>query len=611
MDHVTKSFAPPPPPQASTTTAPLSPPTTPRPTSSTENKRSPSSLLMSLLYPLLPSSGFNRSPSPTTLQSFEVQQHFASHQGKLTTPSGHQRTANPQRYHRQHARSVLVDTFTRFVIPFLKHQLPVFFLGRSATTSSGNTGTSGYLVLAVAVDVQKKQREWCRMKSEIEELLLPLPVPILESVSSQSLRRPSLGRKDASDHLQKIDWKALDTDEYESPSSLTPTTSNTTITGHIAEFTSATRTTYFSSLPPYTALPVRLRQRYATAHKRFGDHTSRLNALEKYGADLAEEEDRRTRWETADMDKLEEKARRRASVGADWRKSQCDDSPRPVSRLRHCGYSASADNLEPTAREIIEDTEENLQGDTTLVDEFAADIQVRPISPCSLLVHGCSPASTSAPASYDGCSDSSSDYSDDEAVHANTYRYRRLEIATASEGYHLDSSSASSLAPPGLVYTRSAESLDSDDGTVCCGSPADDDDEEGEARRQRLRALSDDAISEGLFVFPTKHATVGHHLAPPAFSPSPLLGPIVIVPPSLAPSTVETSHHHHVEEEQDREDPISMRMDELWVDLFSGRRKSSGSAVATAAAGNAGGFFGWLQQQQQQHVLPPGAAFAC
>jgi hypothetical protein len=610
MDHVTKSFAPPPLPSSSTPTAPLSPPSTPR-LSSFESKRSPSSLLMSLLSPLLTSSaGYNRSPSPTISKGFEAQQRFASHQGKPTTSSAQQCSANPQRYYRKQARSLLVDTFTRFVIPFLKHQLPVSFLGCDATTLNGNGGPSGYLAIAVASDLQKKRREWRRMKSEIEELLSPVPVPILESVSNQSLRRPSLGRRDASDHLQKIDWNALDTVENESSASLPSMSSATTITEHIADSTAATRTTYFSTLPPYTSLPVRLRQRYATVHKRFGDHTSRLNALEKCGNDLADEERRRARWDRADMDQLEEKARRRASVGADWKRARCNSLLRPVSGLRHCLYSASADDLATTALEVNETDEENLKGDTTLVDEFAPDIQVRPISPCSPLVHDCSSAYDSPPESHDQCSDSSSDYSEDEAVHTKGYRYRHREIATAFEGYHIDSSSVSSLAPPGLVYTRSAESFESDDGTVCCESPIDDD-EEGVARRQRLRSLSDEAIGQGLFIFSPKSTTIGYHLAPPSLSSSPLREPIVIVPASPAASTVETSHHHHVEEEHDREDLMPMRIDELYVDVLSGRRKSSGAATATAAPGNAGGFFGWLQQHQQQQVPHPGSVIAC
>ncbi|KAJ9118084.1 hypothetical protein QFC24_006356 [Naganishia onofrii] len=448
------------------------------------------------------------------------------------------------------------------------------------------------------------------MKSEIEELLLPVPVPILESVSNQSLRRPSLGRRDASDHLQQIDWNAHDTVENESSASLPSMSSATTITEHIADSTAATRTTYFPTLPPYTSLLVRLRQRYATVHKRFGDHTSRLNALEKYGEDLADGERQRARWDRAEMDQLEEKARRRASVGADWERARCNSLLRPVSGLRHCLYSASADDLATTALEVNEIVEENLKGDTTLVDEFAPDIQVRPISPCSLLVHGCSPAYDPPPESHDQCSDSSPDYSEDEAVHTNGYRYRHREIATAFEKSHIDSSSVSSLVPPRLVYTRSAESFESDDSTICCESPPDND-EEGVARRRRLRSLSDEAISEGLFIFPLKSTTIGCHLAPPLLSSSPLLGPIVIVPASPAVSTVETSHHHHAGKEHDREDPMPMRIDELYVGVLSGRRKSSGAATATAAPGNAEGFFGWLQQHQQHQVPHPGAAIAC
>ncbi|KAJ9119192.1 hypothetical protein QFC22_003684 [Naganishia vaughanmartiniae] len=616
MDHVTKSFAPQPSPTLTMTAAPLSPPPTPHPTVSIENKRSRSSLLMSLLSPLLPSSaGFGWPPSPSTCQGFITQQHSAPHQGKPTTPSVHQRIANPQRYHRKHARSVLVDTFARFVIPFLKNQLPVSYLHRSAaTTSNGSSGTSGYLAIAVAVDVQNKQREWSRMKSEIEQLLLPVPIPVLESVRGQGLRRPSLGRRDTSDQLQKIDWNALDTTvECEGSAPLSETASTETITVHLVESTCATRTTYFSSLPSYTTLPVRVRQRYATVHKRFGDHTSRLNALEQFDADLAEEERRRAQWESEEMDRVEEKARRRASVGVGRKQTRCTFALRLASGLRHCVYSASDDDdLESTALEMKETIEESLHCDTTLVDEFSADIQVRPISPCSLVVHGCSPCSTSALDLHDRNSDSGSEYSEEEDAHSTGNRYRHREIATEFEGYNINTVCAENLVPPGLVYARSAESFDSDDSTICCGSPADDD-EEGEARRQRLRSLSDDAISEGLFVFPPKQTTE-YRLAPQCFSPSPLLDPIVIVPPSPLQSIVETSHHHHTEEEQDREDPMSMRMDELWVDVLSGRRKSTGAATATAAPGNAGGFFGWLQQQQeqqQQHVTPSGAAVAC
>lgn len=415
IEQVTLSFAPVP---KVETVTPLSPPTSPvshvRRKSSLSGsfmdgrRQSPSSLLMSLLSPLI---------TPTTSGSsdgsqgiFSAQQAITSHQGRPTTTVSEQRAANPARFHRRLVRSMLVDTFRQFVLPRLKETLP-----------------SSYLSYTIGADRAKKQQEWNQLQGEIEDLL--------ERVSYQRtipsvLRRPSLGpRGTASINVHRVGENALPSSG--SSSTLSASSSSSTIKPE--SITSLAPAMYIATLPAYTELPNNVRITYATMHRRINDYSCRLASLDRLKSDLEMDEVRRTALEACELEKNERKGIRRACSSGSI--SPIHHHLRPIrpSALRHSIFP-----------EVEEDTSARPSFSSTEVDEFAQGISVRPISP-SLLHSAMSD------------SEDSSDEDDDEEL------LTRQEISAAFADFCISS-------PPALVFNRSVESLESDTSVESAGS---------------------------------------------------------------------------------------------------------------------------------------------
>lgn len=418
IEQVTLSFAPVP---QSRRVAPLSPPTSPishvRQKSSLSGsfldgrRQSPSSLLMSLLSPLMtpPSS----SSSDGSEGMFSAQQSSASHQGRPTATLSAQRATNPAKFHRRLARSMLVDTFRQFVLPRLKETLP-----------------SSYLSYTIDADQSRKQEEWNKLQGEIEALLERVSYQRSESAVPSVLRRPSLGpRGNASINVNRVGENAIRSSES---SSLTSSSSSSTIKPET--ITSLAPAMYIATLPPYTELPSNVRITYATMHRRINDFSCRLASLDRLKSDLQKDEVRRTALEACELEKNERRGIRRAcSIGSI---SPIHHHLRPIrpSALRHSVF--------PEVDEERSSTRSSISSFETAgrVDEFARGINVRSISP-SLVQSTMSD------------SEDSSDEEDDEEL------LTRQEIAVAFADFCISS-------PPTLVYNRSAESLGSDNESI-------------------------------------------------------------------------------------------------------------------------------------------------
>ncbi|KAJ9116191.1 hypothetical protein QFC20_000871 [Naganishia adeliensis] len=338
IEQVTLSFAPVP---QSGRVAPLSPPTSPishvRQKSSLSGsfldgrRQSPSSLLMSLLSPLIAPASSSSSDGSEGM--FSAQQSSASHQGRPTARLSAQRATNPAKFHRRLARSMLVDTFRQFVLPRLKETLP-----------------SSYLSYTIDADQSRKQEEWNKLQGEIEALLERVSYQRSESAVPSVLRRPSLGpRGNASINVNRVGENAIRSSES---SSLTSSSSSSTIKPET--ITSLAPAMYIATLPPYTELPSNVRITYATMHRRINDFSS---------------------LEACELEKNERRGIRRAcSIGSI---SPIHHHLRPIrpSALRHSVFP-EVDEERSSTRSFISSFET-----AGRVDEFARGINVRSISP--------------------------------------------------------------------------------------------------------------------------------------------------------------------------------------------------------------------------------------
>lgn len=513
IEQVNLSFVPVP---KQGTVSPMSPPMTPgsaRPKSSgnsfLESRRSsPSSLLMSLLSPLISSS--SSSSSDASAGSFAMQQARASHQGRPTSTMAVQRAANPSKFHRRQARSMLVDTFRQFVLPSLKASLP-----------------STYLYLTIESDLAKKREEWNTLQTEIEALLEKAEYQRTTTVSV--LRRPSLGRHNASSNFRR-GLANLHETEGSAPSfrrSMSASSSASTIKPEA--ITSLAPALYISTLPAYTELPTAVRVSYATMHRRINDLSSRLASLDRLNGDLRSDQDRREEMEACELAKNEQKGIRRACSNGTI--SPIDRHLRPTrsSPLATCVFP------EVEASSPVKLTKATLSVEQD--DEFAMDIQVRPISP-----------------SLGQCS--SSDMSDDSSDEDEDEDLLRQHMATAFADFCISS-------PPALVYNRSVESLESEDGSPATTPPCD------------REANEDD---HAMFICP-KSPRPGSvsQLSPTIFGES---------SPALRRMSLDSIDQLIVPPVQDEDDTHVVRHDELLVDLVSGRRKSEGM------------IFPWVQTHQ-------------
>ncbi|KAJ9110138.1 hypothetical protein QFC19_001809 [Naganishia cerealis] len=496
-------------------------------------------------------------------------------------------------------------------------------------TVSTIDGSAGYLPLALALQVQKKRREWHAVRGEVEQLLLLAANAANTTASGDgnapmhvvvggALRRPSLGgslgRRNATERLDTVDWNTSETSSEGSLTEAQVSSSNVT-----AYQTASQRTTYHSSLPPSTSLPSRLAQRYATAHNRLGACTSALAALERYAfSDLRGDQVRRASWGKEEARRVEERAVRKSVGDTVWNAQRAAVGVHEIgdpagimarvarqSGLRNCVYSAAA------ARKPVR----NDGGG------FAPRIHVWPISPsCASLVLDTHRSSSFADGPVGGHRSKSEDGedvvpdgTDDDGQGATSDRLQS-SLVTAFQDF---CDSATDPAPA-LAFTHSAESFDSSSSSWT------DDNSCGDANVDCISPIYEGAappIEDALFLFSPKHAVAStHQLAPPCSAyPSPLLDPIDLLPPTCTalPPAVEILHHHHHHHDDDEADgdPVGIRREGIWVDVLSGRRKS-GSAAATApddmevAPPGWGGFFGWLQQQQT-YFPPAAAAAAC
>ncbi|EIW69904.1 hypothetical protein TREMEDRAFT_73656 [Tremella mesenterica DSM 1558] len=270
VHEVRLSFAPPPP-TARTSTSSLAS------TSSTssgnsayggiqipQSKRTPSGLLYSLLSPLLPGQA-SRAASPPRRPEAEI---------------------SPARIHRRQARSILVDTYRRHVLPDLKDRL-----------------SQAYLPWIIASETNKRLDEFDLLRGEINAILA------VSKVDHRFLGAP-LQRCSSRNSSDESDSES-DCNPYTPASSVSSTQSGCT-TPQSTRRSSPSPQSFLLSIPPPHALPVEHREAYSARLVALSRIASRLAAIKRLGTKYEREEGKRRWLESLERGKAGDRALRRA-----------------------------------------------------------------------------------------------------------------------------------------------------------------------------------------------------------------------------------------------------------------------------------------------------------
>ncbi|TXT10978.1 hypothetical protein VHUM_01729 [Vanrija humicola] len=276
------------------------------------SRRSPSSLLFSLLSPLLPTG----SPNPARPQP---PAHVAVHQ-------------QPARAHRRQARSLLVDAYRRHVLPALKERVP-----------------SAYLLWAIQSETATKMDEYAKLREEINAVLeasginldmnRPAPVPLQRCNSNQTTTTTS-----SFDSPESSDMDCDELGGMSSPQS------------------------FLLAIPPAHAIPSKHRAVYSQQLTRLTQLASRVGSIVKLAGRYEREEGKRKWLEELELQRDAEKACRRAfSNGLLPRSSTLNALPLRRSGLCHSITAeevARAAEPKPLASlSTIEDLDELLASD--------------------------------------------------------------------------------------------------------------------------------------------------------------------------------------------------------------------------------------------------------
>lgn len=234
----------------STSSATLSP-------ASAAARRSPGSLLYSLLSPLLPTSPRAQPPA-----------HVAAHQ-------------QPARAHRRQARSLLVDAYRRYVLPALKERLPTH-----------------YLVWAIQSEAGSKMDEFTALRDDICHLLSQMGIdfdPTSHSSFSNSitLRSPSMSEQST----------------VASSSEFGDATSNPSVED---DSDASTPSGFLLRIPATHTLPFHQRSAYAQQVSRLSQLAGRVSSITKLASRYEREESKRKWLDHLDLQRDADKAVRRA-----------------------------------------------------------------------------------------------------------------------------------------------------------------------------------------------------------------------------------------------------------------------------------------------------------
>jgi len=229
----------------------------------TPRRRSPSALLMSILSPLLPIGQGTQTSFPQ------------------------QPPQPPARIHRRQARSLLVDTYRRHVLPFIRDTLP-----------------AAYLPWAIASETSRHMSDFERTRQDINDLLATAGVDMTMSTPMKRTRSASTSSS-ATDSDSDSDLR----------SPVTPATSvfsPSMCSSPMRSRSPASPANFLHSVPPAQAVPISHRNAYASQLARVSAIAARLSSIKKLQSRYEREEGKRRWLESLERGRQGDKGLRRA-----------------------------------------------------------------------------------------------------------------------------------------------------------------------------------------------------------------------------------------------------------------------------------------------------------
>ncbi|WWD08337.1 hypothetical protein V865_006448 [Kwoniella europaea PYCC6329] len=307
-------------------------------------RRTPSSLLLSLLSPLLPSSSTCSPPRPS-----------------LAAPP-----CAPARVHRRAARSLLVDTYRRYVLPLLKEQLPC-----------------SYFPWAVASETFRQMEEFSKVQSEINRI-----------IDGCGITRDILDRRKANSSVSRIrsssssSLQSMSDDESDSDSTPSPVTPSTSVFSTCASSPSSTSSRnlavspreFLLSIPPAHALPAKDQMAYSSQLARLTQIASRISQIKKLSMRYEREEGKRRWLEGLERGRLSDKSLRTAFSLGEYPKTSTAPScfTSEVIRSSRLRQSYTVEDLE---RELDEESQLRHPAMMDISDSEEDEEEEGPITP--------------------------------------------------------------------------------------------------------------------------------------------------------------------------------------------------------------------------------------
>ncbi|KAK6906640.1 hypothetical protein I204_00550 [Kwoniella mangroviensis CBS 8886] len=307
-------------------------------------RRTPSSLLLSLLSPLLPSSSTCSPPRPS-----------------LAAPP-----CAPARVHRRAARSLLVDTYRRYVLPLLKEQLPC-----------------SYFPWAVASETFRQMEEFSKVQSEINRI-----------IDGCGINRDILDRRTANSSVSRIrsssssSLQSMSDDESDSDSTPSPITPSTSVFSTCASSPSSNSSRnlavspreFLLSIPPAHALPAKDQMAYSSQLARLTQIASRISQIKKLSMRYEREEGKRRWLEGLERGRLSDKSLRKAFSLGEYPKTLTAPScfTSEVNRSSRLRQSYTVEDLE---RELDEESQLRHPAMMDISDSEEDEEEEGPITP--------------------------------------------------------------------------------------------------------------------------------------------------------------------------------------------------------------------------------------
>lgn len=306
-------------------------------------RRSTSSLLLSLLSPLL--------PSPASAQVSRIP---------------------PARVHRRQARSLLVDTFRRFVLPTLKAELP-----------------AAYLPWSIASESARRLKDFEGLRVEVDRILA-------ETGMEKGTRAPLKRYRTFS--AGSVDSDNESTVSCDSASSTPATSIYSSLNGE------SSPQCFLLSIPPAHALPASHQPAYTAILQRLTHIASRLHSIARLNSRYEKEESKRLWLESLERGRAVDKALRCAwsngglkrgvsiAVGPTtrsnlWRSVTAEEVAQEERRLAGAIHPAMMEDDEPGMVSDVEDAEvvdvtSPVTPSAPAFTHAAVSIRLGPLEPC-------------------------------------------------------------------------------------------------------------------------------------------------------------------------------------------------------------------------------------